>query len=182
MSIQIHGAEPVVTSAIPELESTAESRASDTASSSATLLTEPENPAFEDAHYEQKYRLFAFKMKKYETQQKALQSIAEFIDQTVSGNLRTFVLADKYTVKDQIAALHDRFKLSTAENNKQACEAWKKAFQTPKKQGLETWFNNLLAAHKNLTKLGLSAQSKHCYLLSALSNQLAGSNKWLVAS
>ncbi|KAL2884849.1 hypothetical protein HOO65_090144 [Ceratocystis lukuohia] len=74
---------------------------------------------------------------------------------TVSGNLRTLTLADKYTVKDQIAALHDRFKLSTVEKNKQAREAWKKALQMPKKQGLETSFNNLLAAHTNLIKLGL---------------------------
>ncbi|KAL2885539.1 hypothetical protein HOO65_070001, partial [Ceratocystis lukuohia] len=56
-------------------------------------------------------------MKEYETQQKALQSIAEFIYQTVSGNL-LLILKNKYTVKDQVAALHHRFKLSPAVKNK----------------------------------------------------------------
>ncbi|KAL2890643.1 pol-like protein [Ceratocystis lukuohia] len=140
--------------AIPEPDSTAESTAGDTASASVTLLTEPEYPALEDAHYERKYRLFVFKMKEYETQQKALQSIAEFIYQTVSGNL-LLILKNKYTVKDQVAALHHRFKLSPAVKNKQARDAWKKALQTPKKQGLETWLDNLLAAHTNLANLGL---------------------------
>ncbi|KAL2887328.1 Copia protein [Ceratocystis lukuohia] len=49
-------------------------------------------------------------MKKYETQQKALQTITDFIDQTVSGNLGMVLLTEKHTAKDQIAALHNRFK------------------------------------------------------------------------
>ncbi|KAL2889095.1 hypothetical protein HOO65_030596 [Ceratocystis lukuohia] len=94
-------------------------------------------------------------MRKYETQQKALRTITDFVDQTVSGNLSMILLSDKHTAKDQIAALHNRFKQSAVEKNKQAREAWKKALQAPKKKTLEIWLNNLLAAHTNLTKLEL---------------------------
>ncbi|PHH55042.1 hypothetical protein CFIMG_007571RA00001 [Ceratocystis fimbriata CBS 114723] len=139
----------------PEQPTTVDAAAT-AAPATQTLLTEPELPDLEDPLYERKYRVFALELKKHETQQKALQTISDFIGQTVSGNLSLLLLTEKHTAKDQIAALYKRFNQSTAQIKRQAREAWRTALQPPRKQGLELWLNNLLAAHANLTKLGLS--------------------------
>ncbi|KAL2886178.1 reverse transcriptase family protein [Ceratocystis lukuohia] len=139
----------------PEPPTTVDAAAT-AAPATQTLLTEPHLPDLEDPLYERKYRVFALDLKRYEAQQKALQVISDFIGQTVSGSLSRLLLKKKHTAKDQIAALYKRFNQSTAQMKRQAREAWRTALQPPKKQGLEVWINNLLAAHATLTEFELS--------------------------